>query len=111
MNNKKILGGILGSFDETEYEKESSIVSTIVQGVGEVLKSTASSVKEAIKFSSGSIDFKNTPAQNEQLQEEQKKAASIPSPAKQPSAMEGAFEGRSGTQGSGSANLSNQAVG
>src|SRR3989338_3109474 len=158
MNNKKILGGILGSFDETEYEKESSIVSTIVQGVGEVLKSTASSVKEAIKFSSGSIDFKNTPAQNEQLQEEindivtnlpteqknqllhyqasyrdrsvyqrselrkklieqkknaekQEKAASIPSPAKQPSAMEGAFEGRSGTQGSGSANLSNQAVG
>ncbi|MCR4305763.1 MAG: hypothetical protein NUV73_01630 [Candidatus Daviesbacteria bacterium] len=43
--------------------------------------------------------------------EKQEKAASIPSPAKQPSAMEGAFEGRSGTQGSGSANLSNQAVG
>lgn len=43
--------------------------------------------------------------------EKQEKAASIPSPAKQPSAMEGAFEGRSGSQGSGTANLSNQAVG
>lgn len=43
--------------------------------------------------------------------EKQEKAASIPSPAKQPSAMEGAFEGRSGSQGGGTANLSNQAVG
>ncbi|MBI2337828.1 hypothetical protein HYU95_01460 [Candidatus Daviesbacteria bacterium] len=43
--------------------------------------------------------------------DKQKKADSIPSPAKQPSAMEGAFEGRSGTQGGGTANLSNQAVG
>lgn len=43
--------------------------------------------------------------------EKQEKEASIPSPAKQPSAMEGAFEGRSGTQGGGTANLSNQAVG
>ncbi len=51
------------------------------------------------------------------LIEEQKKAqdkqkkASVPSPAKQPSALEGAFEGRSGSQGGGQANLSNQAVG
>jgi len=43
--------------------------------------------------------------------EKQEKAASIPSPAKQPSAMEGMFEGRSGTQGGGTANLSAQAVG
>lgn len=43
--------------------------------------------------------------------ENQQKAASIPSPAKQPSAMEGAFEGRSGSQGGGTANLSAQAVG
>lgn len=43
--------------------------------------------------------------------EKQEKAASIPSPAKQPSALEGAFEGRSGGQGSGTANLSAQAVG
>lgn len=43
--------------------------------------------------------------------EKQEKAASIPSPAKQPSALEGAFEGRSGTQGGGTANLSAQAVG
>ncbi len=43
--------------------------------------------------------------------EKQEKAASIPNPAKQPSAMEGAFEGRSGNQGSGTANLSAQAVG
>lgn len=42
---------------------------------------------------------------------EQEKAASIPNPAKQPSALEGAFEGRSGAQGSGTANLSAQAVG
>lgn len=45
-------------------------------------------------------------------QEERKqKETSIPNPAKQPSAMEGAFEGRMGTQGSGQANLSAQAVG
>lgn len=43
--------------------------------------------------------------------EKQEKAASIPSPAKKASAMEGAFEGGSGTQGSGTANLSAQAVG
>lgn len=43
--------------------------------------------------------------------EEQEKQASIPSPAKRPSAMEGAFEGGSGSQGSGTANLSAQAVG
>lgn len=43
--------------------------------------------------------------------EEQQKQASIPSPAKQPSALEAAFEGRSGSQGGGTANLSAQAVG
>lgn len=43
--------------------------------------------------------------------EKQKFDAAIPSPAKQPSALEGAFEGRSGTQGSGTANLSFQATG
>lgn len=43
--------------------------------------------------------------------ENQQKEISIPSPAKQPSALEGAFEGRSGTQGGGTANLSAQAVG
>lgn len=49
--------------------------------------------------------------EEQQKTEDQEKAASIPSPAKQPSAMEGAFEGRSGAQGSGSANLSANAVG
>ena len=176
----------MGFFDETGYEKEASIVSSVIQGAGEVFKST---------FSSGSIDFKKTQAQSEQLQKEreeerekierrkiffqalkedteraekekekllfeeeindivtnlpteqknqllhyqasyrdrsvyqraelrkklieqrkttekQEKTASIPSPAKQPSALEGAFEGRSGSQGGGTANLSNQAVG
>ncbi len=43
--------------------------------------------------------------------ETQEKTASIPSPAKQPSALEGAFEGRSGQTGGGTANLSAQAVG
>lgn len=43
--------------------------------------------------------------------DKQQKAAAIPSPAKQPSALEGAFEGRSGTQGSGTANLSAHATG
>lgn len=43
--------------------------------------------------------------------EKEQKEASIPSPAKQPSALEGAFEGGSGTQGSGTANLSAQATG
>ncbi len=46
-----------------------------------------------------------------QKSEKQEKAAAIPSPAKRPSAMEGAFEGGSGKQGSGTANLSAQAVG
>lgn len=49
--------------------------------------------------------------EEQQEGEKQEKAASIPSPAKQPSAMEGAFEGRSGNQGGGQANLSAQAVG
>lgn len=48
--------------------------------------------------------------QREKAKEQQKEAA-IPSPAKQPSAMEGAFEGRSGNQGSGTANLSAMATG
>lgn len=43
--------------------------------------------------------------------ENQQKEVAIPSPAKQPSALEGAFEGRSGTQGSGTANLSAHATG
>lgn len=212
MNGKTILGGIPGLFDETGFEKETSVFSTVAQGVGEVFEATVSLVKETVKaepesetketakFSSGSIDFKKNQTQAEQLQkqqeqlakqlkeqagidrkkvffqslkedqdkvqrekdrvfeeemndiitnlpteqknqllhyqasyrdrsiyqraelrkklieqskktEKQEKAAAIPSPAKQPSALEGAFEGRSGSQGSGSANLSNQAVG
>lgn len=202
MNSKKILGGILGSYEDG-FEREASVFSTVVQGVGEVFEATVSLVQETAKtekFSSGSIDFKKNQAQDEQLQkqqeqqaeqlkkqagidrkkvffqslkedqdkvqrekdrvfeeemndiitnlpteqknqllhyqasyrdrsvyqraelrkklieqskktEKQEKAASIPSPAKQPSAMEGAFEGRSGSQGGGTANLSNQAVG
>lgn len=43
--------------------------------------------------------------------EEQEKAASIPSPAKQVSALNAAMEGGSGSQGGGQANLSAQAVG
>lgn len=49
--------------------------------------------------------------ENRKKSENKEKSASIPSPAKQPSAMDGAFEGRSGTQGSGTSNLSAQAVG
>jgi len=49
--------------------------------------------------------------EQQEKSEKQEKATSIPTPAKQPSALEGAFEGRSGSQGGGSANLSNQAVG
>lgn len=43
--------------------------------------------------------------------EKQQKAAAIPSPAKQASALETAFEGASGKQGSGTANLSAHATG
>lgn len=43
--------------------------------------------------------------------EKQEKTASIPSPAKKASALETAFEGGSGTQGSGTANLSAHATG
>lgn len=45
------------------------------------------------------------------LAEKQQKAAAIPSPAKQASALETAFEGASGKQGSGTANLSAHATG
>lgn len=41
----------------------------------------------------------------------QQTKAPIPNPAKQPSALEGIFEGRSGAQGGGQANLSFQATG
>jgi hypothetical protein len=50
-------------------------------------------------------------AENRRKQQEKEKATSIPSPAKQPSALEGAFEGRSGQQGGGTSNLSAMAVG
>ncbi|MBU1031767.1 hypothetical protein KKE03_02480 [Patescibacteria group bacterium] len=43
--------------------------------------------------------------------EKQQKEASIPSPAKQPNALEAAFEGGAGSQGKGTANLSALAVG
>lgn len=43
--------------------------------------------------------------------EKEQKATSIPSPAKKASALETAFEGASGTQGSGTANLSAHATG
>ena len=43
--------------------------------------------------------------------EKQEKAASTPSPAKQAGALETAFEGGSGSQGGGTANLSAQATG
>ena len=46
-----------------------------------------------------------------QKAEKQEKQVSIPSPARQPSALEGVFEGRSGSQGGGTANLSAQATG
>ncbi len=208
MNTRKILGGIPGLFDETEYEKESTLVSSVASGVASAISQAASGVFEVAmdigqnisgteskqetngKFpTTGSIEFNKKEVQNEQKaeaesdrkraffqalkeeqdraqrakeklifeeeindmvtnlptdqknellhyqasyrdrsiyqraelrkkiieqqkkQEKQEKAASIPSPAKQPSAMEGAFEGRSGNQGSGTANLSNQAVG
>lgn len=42
--------------------------------------------------------------------ETQQKEASVPSPAKQPSALEGAFEGTSGSVGSGTANFGKGAV-
>ncbi len=45
------------------------------------------------------------------MAEKQEKAASIPSPAKRASALDAAYEGGSGSQGSGTANLSAQATG
>ncbi|MDO8576900.1 MAG: hypothetical protein Q7R82_01005 [Candidatus Daviesbacteria bacterium] len=197
MNTKNILGGILGSFEEDNFERETSLFSTIAQGAGEVFEvitgvESKSETRETSKFSKGSIEFNhavrkevsveekkktetdrkkiffqalkedqdraekakdkllfeeeindiitNLPTERKnqllhyqasyqdrsiyqraelrkKLIEEQKKAekqekeASIPSPAKQPSALEGAFEGRSGNQGGGQANLSFQAVG
>ncbi len=49
--------------------------------------------------------------EEQQKAKNQEKAASIPNPAKKSHALETAFEGGSGTQGSGTANLSAQAVG
>ncbi|OGE28726.1 hypothetical protein A2867_04560 [Candidatus Daviesbacteria bacterium RIFCSPHIGHO2_01_FULL_40_11] len=214
MNSKNILGGILGSFEDADFERETSVVSVLTQGVSGVFKDIfslgqdiagiepKSEKNETGKFPlTGSIDFKNDQAQAEQLQkqqeqqaeqlkeranidrkkaffqalkedqerakrtkekllfeeeindivtnlpteqknellhyqasyrdrsiyqraelrkklieqsknaEKQEKTASVPSPAKQPAALEGAFEGRSGSQGGGTANLSAQAVG
>lgn len=45
------------------------------------------------------------------MAEKQEKQTSIPSPAKKASALDAAYEGGSGTQGSGTANLSAQATG
>ncbi len=205
INPRNILGGIPDLFDEADFERETSIVSTIASTVkdlaGGVYEATSDLSQTVIiaesktesngaeKFpSKGSIEF-NKQVQTEQKQkteaerkkaffqalkedkdraqrakdkllfeeeindimtnlpteqknqllhyqvsykdrsiyqraelrkkliEERKKAdkqqkeTSIPNPAKQPSAMEGAFEGGSGTQGGGTANLSAQAVG
>lgn len=192
--HKNILGGILGSLEETDYERETTVISTVIKAAsGGISEAITDLVRENIrakpeqkpdevgKFpATGSIEFQkqkveidrkkiffqtlkenqskvqreeeklfeeeisdiitNLPTEQKnkllhyqagykdrsiyqraelrkKIIEEQKKtdnkekAASIPSPAKQPSAIEGAFEGRSGTQGGGSANLSNQAVG
>lgn len=49
--------------------------------------------------------------EEKRLAEKQQKQVTIPSPAKQPSALETAFEGASGKQGSGTANLSAHATG
>jgi|GEM_PF-2315092 hypothetical protein len=204
VNPRNILGGIPGLFDESEFERESSLVASVASSIsqaaggvfevamdiGQNIVGTESKQETNGKFpTTGSIEFNNKEIQTEQkvkaesdrkraffqaLKEEQdraqrakeklifeeeindmvtnlptdqknellhyqasyrdrsiyqraelrkkiieqrkktekqEKAASIPSPAKQPSAMEGAFEGRSGNQGGGTANLSNQAVG
>jgi len=53
MNTRNILGGALGWLEEGDYEKETSLVS-------------------AIKFSSGSIEFKKNQAKEEQVQKQEK---------------------------------------
>lgn len=198
INPKSILGG-LGFFDEADFERETSVVSTVSKGVGEVVEAVFSLGQDVTGVesknetngdgqfpSTGSIEFNAEAAQKKKAETESKKAffqalkedqdraqrskekllfeeeindivtnlpteqknqllhyqlnyrdrsiyqraalrnklieqrkqtekqqkqAAIPSPAKQPSAMEGIFEGRSGTQGGGTANLSVQAVG
>lgn len=164
MNAKKILGGILGSYEEESFERETTTVSTekgkFSSGSIEFKKKEVETKRKVIFFQNLKEDAKaaqeakekllfeeemddiltNLPTEQKnrllhyqasykdrsvyqraalrrKIIEEQKqtkdkeKAASIPSPAKKPSAMEGAFEGGSGTQGSGTSNLSNQAVG
>ncbi len=195
INSRNILGGIPGLFDEADFEKETSALSTtIVQGAGGIFEAIVNLGQDISgvepnkepngteKFpSKGSIEFNSKQAEanrkkafyqalkddqeraqrakdkllfeeeindiainlpteqknrllhyqanyrdmsiyqraelRKKLIEEQKKAdkqqkeASIPSPTKQPTAMQGAFEGRSGTQGGGTANISFQAVG
>lgn len=201
LDPRSILGGILGGFDETDFERETTVASAVSQGVNGVFEAvlnlsqditgldTKTEANGTEKFpSTGTIEFQkhietqqkqkaetdrkkvffqalkedqeraqrakdkllfeeeindiatNLPTeqknrllhyqasyrdrsvyQRAELRkklieertktEEQQKQASIPSPAKQPSALEGAFEGRSGSQGGGTANLSAQAVG
>ncbi len=75
--NSKILGGILGSFED-DSEKETSIFSAVAHGAGEVFEAGISLVQETVKtekFSSGSIDFKKDQAQAEQLQKQQEQQA------------------------------------
>ncbi len=208
LNPRNILGGIPGLFDESEYESESSLISSAAQGVGGIFqdilslgqdiagvedKSSSETQSETNKLAIGGqteLKFDHEKAKLEEelknkkeadrkkgffqnideqkrvqeakdrmlIEEEindiaanmsteeknrllhyqssykdksiyqiaalrkkiieerrkadqQQKSASIPSPAKQPSALEGAFEGRSGNQGSGTANLSANAAG
>lgn len=204
INPRNILGGIPGLFDETDFERETPLVSTVSQAASGVFEAIFSLGQDITgvesknesngteKFpSTGTIEFNKKQTQTEQSQKQkaeterkkafyqalredqdrdqrardkllfeeeindivtnlpteqknqllhyqanyrdrsiyqraelrkklieernkadkQKKEASIPSPAKQPSALEGAFEGRSGSQGGGTANLSAQAVG
>lgn len=195
MNTRKnILGGILGSIEETDFERETTVISSVIKSAGGGLSEAITGLfqetirtepeqkpDETGKFpATGSIEFqkqkveidrkkvffqtlkedqRNVQIEKEKLFEEEindiisnlpteqknrllhyqasykdksiyqraelrkklieeknksedkEKAASIPSPAKRPSAMEGAFEGGSGTQGGGTSNLSAQAVG
>lgn len=178
MNSRNILGGIIGSFEDSDFERETSLVAAVQEIETRQFSSTGSiefntnlaKAQEEQKQKQASYERRfyqglkeeqmraqqakdrmwleeeindiatNMPTEEKNIllhyqasykdrsiyqiaalrkkiieerrkAEKQQKAAAIPSPAKQPSALETAFEGASGKQGSGTANLSAHATG
>lgn len=82
LNPKNVIG-TLGFFDDdSTYESEKSVITTFFRGVGDVINDAASLVTKDVagvdKFpTSGTLNFKEAPAKQQQAQEEEKKTQKI----------------------------------